>query len=136
MEDSIFTKIIKGEIPCHNVYEDDKTFAFLDINPLLPGHVLVVPKVQIDHIDDLPEADYNAVFATVRKLSKRMKEVLDAKRVAILVMGHDVPHAHVHVMPCNRSRDFYETMAKRLEARPSAEPDHAHLAEIAKRLAF
>jgi histidine triad (HIT) family protein len=118
------------------VYEDDKTLAFLDINPLLPGHVLVVPKVQIDHIDDLPDADYKALFATVKKLSKRMKEVLGAKRVAILVMGHDVPHAHVHVMPCNRSRDFYETMAKRLEARPPAEPDHAHLDEIAKQLAF
>jgi histidine triad (HIT) family protein len=137
MQDSIFTKIIKGEIPCHKVYEDELTLAFLDIDPLLPGHVLVVPKIQIDHVDDLPDKDYRALFSTVKKVAKRVKKVLHAERAVLVVMGYDVPHAHVHVLPCNHSWDFYEVMAKNLEKSGGpAEPDHAALAELAARLAF
>jgi histidine triad (HIT) family protein len=136
MQDSIFTKIIKGEIPCHKVYEDDKTLAFLDIDPLLPGHVLVVPKNQIDHVDDLPDDDYVALFATVKKVAKRVKEVMQSERAVIVVMGYDVPHAHVHVLPCDKSRDFYEVMAQNLERSETTEPDHAALAAMAARLAF
>ena len=73
MQDSIFSKIINGEIPCHKIYEDDKTFAFLDIYPTSPGHTLVIPKIQVDKIYDLPDDYYVAVFETGRKLAKNME---------------------------------------------------------------
>lgn len=135
-EDSIFTKIIKGEIPCEKIYEDDKTIAFLDIFPLLPGHVLVVPKKQVDHFDDLPDEDYQALFATVQKVSKRVKEVLGVKRATIQVLGFDVPHAHVHVMPANSGHEVMEAMGERAKNGPPDTVDHAALAEMAKKLAF
>lgn len=98
MEESIFTKIIKGKIPSYKVYEDEKTMAFLDIHPETYGHVLVVPKVQCDKIYELPEEEFLALMKAVRKISARMEEVL-GKRVIWKVIGVDVPHAHVHVMP-------------------------------------
>jgi len=98
MEDSVFTKIIKGEIPCYKIYEDDKTLAFLDIAPEVMGHTLVVPKNQVDKIYELPDEDYVAVMATVKKLAQQMEKVL-GKRPIMKVIGVDVPHAHVHVMP-------------------------------------
>lgn len=130
MQDSIFTKIIKGEIPCHKVYEDDKTLAFLDIYPIRPGHILVVSKQQVDHFDDLAPQDYEAVFATVKKVAKRVKATLDVKRACLRVEGFDVAHAHVHVIPCNVPEDFYNAQ------RMSHEPDHAALADLAKKLYF
>ena len=95
---SIFTKIIKGEIPCYKIYEDDKTLAFLDINPETKGHTLVIPKVEVDKIYELPDADYQALMATVKKLSAHMEDVLGA-RTLWKVIGTDVPHAHVHLLP-------------------------------------
>lgn len=127
-DESIFTKIIKGDIPCQKIYEDDKVFAFLDIYPISPGHVLVVPKNQVDHFDDLPADDYNAVFDTVKLISKRVKEFLGVKRACLRVEGFDVPHAHVHVIPCNAPADYYN------EARMDIEPDHDALADMAKKL--
>jgi histidine triad (HIT) family protein len=131
MQDSIFTKIIKGDIPCHKVYEDERTIAFLDIHPLTTGHVLVVPKEQVDHFDDLETEDYQAVWAAVRRIARRQKEVFGSNRVCIRVEGFDVPHAHVHVYPCNSPKDFYGN-ADRLQQ----EPNHSELAEIAIRLAI
>ncbi|HSX45261.1 MAG TPA: HIT family protein [Candidatus Saccharimonadales bacterium] len=130
MEDSVFTKIIKGEIPAHKVYEDDKTIAFLDIHPIQPGHVLVVPKAQVDEFQDLKDEDYVAVWAAVQKVAKRQKAVLGRKRVGIHVIGLDVPHAHIHVFPFDTLQQ-YRTIVDM-----TAEPDHPALAEIAKRLAF
>ena len=95
---SIFTQIIKGEIPCYKIYEDDKTLAFLDINPETLGHTLVIPKNEIDKIYDLPDADYQALMATAKKISKHMEKVLGA-RILWKVIGTDVPHAHIHLMP-------------------------------------
>jgi histidine triad (HIT) family protein len=131
MEDSIFTKIIKGKIPCHKVYEDERVLAFLDIHPLTPGHTLVIPKIQVDHFDELEEADYQAVFAVVKKVAARLKEVTHAQRACLRIEGFDVPHAHVHVYPCNSPAEFYGD-----RDRIQKEPDHAALAEMAKRLAF
>lgn len=94
---SIFSKIIAGEIPCYKIYEDKKTFAFLDIHPETLGHTLVVPKIEVDKIYDLSEEDYFAVMKTVKKIAKHMEEVLE-KRTLLKVIGIDVPHAHVHLV--------------------------------------
>ena len=99
---SIFTKIIQGEIPCYKIYEDDKTFAFLDIHPESKGHVLVIPKNEVDKIYELPDEDYQALMATVKKLSQHMEKVL-GQRTLWKVVGTDVPHAHVHLMPLDET---------------------------------
>lgn len=99
---SIFTKIIHGEIPCYKIYEDDRTFAFLDIAPEAPGHTLVVPKVEVDRVYDLSDEDYAAVMATVKKLARHLENVL-GERTMIKVVGVDVPHAHVHLLPINEN---------------------------------
>lgn len=130
MQDSIFTKIIKGEIPCHKIYEDDKTLAFMDINPIQPGMILVVSKKQIDHIWELPEDDYMALMATVRKVGRRLREVcMDKKRVAIIVEGFEAPHAHVKVFPVDDENEVRNIPQIK-------EPDHQALADMAKKLAF
>ena len=130
MEDSIFTKIIKGEIPCHKIYEDDKTLAFLDIHPVQPGHVLVIPKKQCEFLWDLEDEDYMAVMTTVKKVALRLREVLQKPYIGEQVIGVDVPHAHIHIIPFSRVEEF------RRVPDMSAEPDHAALAEMAKKLAF
>lgn len=128
MEDSIFTKIIKGDIPCYKVYEDNKTFAFLDIHPVQPGHVLVVPKKQVEFVWDLEEEDYRALMETVRRMAVHVRDALNTPYVGSKVIGVDVPHAHIHLIP------FSETSQLRLEPDMSAEPDHAVLAIMAEKL--
>ncbi|HSX46811.1 MAG TPA: HIT family protein [Patescibacteria group bacterium] len=130
MEETIFTKIIKGEIPSHKVYEDDKTLAIVDIYPIQPGMVLVLAKPQVDHLWDLSEEDYAALMATVRKVGQRLREAFpEKKRVGIIVEGFEVPHAHVKVFPIDNGNE--------VRAMPSTkEPDHAVFADLAKRLAF
>ncbi len=130
MEDSIFTKIIKGEIPCHKIYEDDKTLAFLDIHPKTPGHTLVVPKEQTEFVWDLNDETYQALMATVKKVAVRIREVMGVPYVGELVFGIDVPHAHVHVYGFAKPEE-----ARRIPDQ-GAELDHAALAEVAKKLAF
>ena len=130
MENSIFTKIIRGEIPCYKIYEDELTFAFLTLHPIQPGHVLVVPKEQIAYLWDLPDEDYQAVMSTVKKVARRIREVIKPNRVGLHVVGLDVAHAHVHVFP-------FSTMDEYLHAPDEkAEPDHGALAEMAQKLAF
>ena len=129
MEDSIFTKIIKGEIPCHKIYENDRVFAFLDIHPIQPGHTLVVPKQQVDHFDELSDEDYRELFAAVKLIASRQKQVLGRERACLRIEGFDVPHAHVHVYPCDNAHDFYGE-----RDRGQQEPDHDALAKIAKKL--
>ena len=106
---SIFTKIINGEIPCYKIYEDDKTMAFLDINPESKGHTLVVPKNEVDKIYDLPDEDYQALMTTVKKLSKNMEEKL-GQRTLWKVIGTDVPHAHVHLLPYDETWEHGRTL--------------------------
>jgi histidine triad (HIT) family protein len=106
---SIFTKIIQGEIPCYKIYEDDKTFAFLDIHPESKGHALVIPKNEVDKIYNLPDEDYQALMATVKKLSQHMEKVLGA-RTLWKVVGTDVPHAHVHLMPLDETWQYGRTL--------------------------
>ena len=102
---SIFAKIINGEIPCYKIYEDDKTFAFLDIHPETKGHTLVVPKKEVDKLYDLEDEDYFAVMDTARKLSSHMEKVFGA-RTLWKVVGTDVPHAHIHLMPLDESWQY------------------------------
>jgi histidine triad (HIT) family protein len=127
MADSIFTRIIKGEIPCHKVYEDADVLAFLDIRPVNPGHTLVIPKAQVDHFSDLDEATTQKVMAVVQKISRAVRKVYNPQRVALVVIGDEVPHAHVHVIP------YYQHGDVSLKAN-AAEPDHAALAATAATL--
>ena len=99
MSDSVFTQIIKGEIPCHKVYEDEKTIAFLTISPVREGHTLVVPKVQVDQYLDLPDEDYEALWQSVKKVATRIREVTGKQRVGVVIKGEEVPHTHVHLIP-------------------------------------
>ncbi len=106
---SIFTKIINGEIPSYKIYEDDKTMAFLDINPEVKGHTLVVPKNEVDKIYELPDEDFDALMHTVKKLSAHMEKALGA-RALWKVIGTDVPHAHVHLIPFDESWEHGKTL--------------------------
>ena len=106
---SIFTKIIEGEIPSYKIYEDDKTYAFLDIHPESKGHTLVIPKNEVDKIYDLPDEDYKALMATAKKLAKNMENVLGARTIW-KVVGTDVPHAHIHLMPLDESWEYGKTL--------------------------
>jgi histidine triad (HIT) family protein len=96
---SIFTKIIRGEIPSYKVYEDDFCYAFLDISPLAKGHTLVVPKQEVDYIFDLSEDLYTTLLANSKKIAKAIEKVVPCKRIGIAVVGLEVPHAHVHLIP-------------------------------------
>lgn len=103
---TIFSKIINGDIPCYKIAEDDRFFAFLDINPLAKGHTLVVPKQETDYLFDLDDnllADMN-VFA--KKVAIAQKQVIDCKRVGVAVLGLEVPHAHIHLIPMNSEADI------------------------------
>lgn len=106
---SIFSKIIQGEIPCYKIYEDDRTLAFLDIHPESKGHTLVIPKLEVDKIYDLPDEDYMALMATAKKLSKNMETKLNA-RTLWKVVGTDVPHAHIHLMPLDETWEYGKTL--------------------------
>lgn len=129
-EPSIFTKIIRGEIPAHKVYEDDLTLAFLDIYSPIPGHTLVVPKTQVEFVWDLETADYEAVMATAQKVALRLREVLGVPYVGEKMVGVDVPHAHVHLIPFTNTSEFHRAGVENVEA------DHEALAAMAARLAF
>lgn len=93
---TVFTKIIEGEIPSYKIYEDEKTLAFLDIEPETAGHTLVIPKIEVDKIYELPEEYYVAVWDTAKKVAAKMEEVLGS-RTLFKVIGTDVPHAHIHL---------------------------------------
>ncbi|MHC4818833.1 MAG: HIT family protein [Planctomycetota bacterium] len=103
---SIFSRIVAGEIPCHRVWEDDGHLAFLDISPVQPGHTLVIPKREVDYIFDLSEAEHAALWTAARTVARRLKAGLGCARVCTAVLGYEVPHAHVHLIPTNSLADF------------------------------
>ncbi len=107
MEDSVFTKIIKGEIPAYKIYEDDRVLAFLDVHPVQPGHTLVVPKLQIDKIEDLDDQTYVYLWSVVKKLMKHYGDKLPDTRITLKTEGFDVPHVHIHLIPCREAKDFW-----------------------------
>jgi histidine triad (HIT) family protein len=104
---TIFSRIVAGEIPSHRVYEDERTFAFLDIRPATEGHTLVIPKAEVDHLFDLDEADYHAVWSTARRIAPALQRVTGAARIAVIVAGFEVPHAHVHLIPASSMGDIH-----------------------------
>ena len=128
MSDSVFSKIVKKELPAHIIYEDKNTLAFLDMNPVTKGHTLVITKQPIDHIDDCPPGLYRAVFDTVYKVSKHLKKELKPKRIAIVVHGFEIPHAHVHVVPMYKGNELH------LANRSDKMLVHAKLSGVAKKI--
>lgn len=133
MQDSIFTKIIKGDIPSHKIYEDDKTYAFLDIYPDEEGHTLLVPKVQVDKIYELTDEEYTNLWLVAKKLARHIEQIT-GKRVIFKVIGVDVPHAHIHLIPYDpkNHQDRSEHQAEKM----AREPDHPTLASVARQLAL
>ena len=124
---SIFTRIIRGEIPCYKVAENDRAIAFLDIRPLTVGHTLVVPKTEVDSVFDLDDQDYAAVFDLVRNVAEAQKHEIPCNRVGLSVLGFEVPHAHVHVVPLRSEADLNF-------ANPKLQLDAEELQSIADRL--
>ncbi|GAA4804247.1 HIT family protein [Litoribaculum gwangyangense] len=102
---SIFTKIVNGEIPCYKVAETDDFLAFLDVNPNSKGHTLCIPKKEVDKIFDLDETDFNGLMSFSRKVAKAIEKTISCKRVGLTVIGLEVPHAHVHLIPLNSMED-------------------------------
>jgi len=103
---SIFTRIIKGELPCYKIYEDEYTIAFLSIQPIHLGHTLVVPKLEIDHHLDCPEPYYSRVFLNAQKIGKAILKATGAKRVGTSIIGLEVPHFHYHLLPIWSAEDM------------------------------
>ena len=112
---SIFTKIINGEIPCYKVAEDDNFFAFLDINPNAKGHTLCVPKIEVNKIFDLDEKTYNGLMSFSRKVAKALEKVVECERIGMTVIGLEVPHVHVHLIPLTTMEDARFTSKASLE---------------------
>ena len=110
---SIFTKIIRGEIPSYKIAESDKFYAFLDIFPLVEGHVLIVPKQETDNLFDLPDELLSEILVFAKPIAKAMESVFDCNRVGISVVGLEVPHAHIHLVPINSADDLNFTRGKK-----------------------
>jgi len=129
MSKTIFEQIIDGTIPCHKIYEDETTLAFLDINPVQPGHTLVIPKQPVEFVWDLDQNAYANLMTTVQKVAQHIRSSLNAEHVGSKIVGVDVPHAHVHLIPFATLDQFNQN--------PSTnEPDHEALAAMAQTLAF
>ena len=103
---SIFSKIVRNELPSFNVYENESHLAFLDINPLKIGHTLVIPKKEIDYIFDINSKEYDDLWNFAKIVAKGMRKVIECERISIVVMGLDVPHAHIHLIPFNNINDI------------------------------
>ena len=124
--DTLFTKIVRGEIPCHKVWEDDQHLAFLDIRPLTPGHTLVIPKQPVDYLFDLEPEAYGALMRAVHTVARLLKERTGCRRVVEVVIGYEVPHAHVHLIPSNSMAELPSLAGTPME--------QAELAKVAARL--
>ena len=123
---SIFSKIIAGEIPCHKVAEDEQHLAFLDINPNAVGHTLCIPKKETDKLFDLAEEEYTALMAFSRKVALALEQAVPCKRIGLSVIGLEVPHAHVHLIPLHNMANA--TFGKKVSQSP------AELAETAQKI--
>lgn len=125
---TIFSRIIAGEIPCYKVAENDKFFAFLDINPVNWGHTLVVPKKETDYIFDISDEDLAEMMVFAKKVAKGLKEVMPCRKIGVTVLGLEVPHAHIHLVPLQKEGDM--DFSKKI-----SDPDPAKMQEIASAVA-
>lgn len=103
---TIFSRIISGEIPSYKIAEDDRFYAFLDINPIQKGHTLVIPKLEVDYLFDMDDQLLGDMMVFAKKVAGKMKQVLDCKKVAVMVIGLEVAHAHIHLIPINKEPDI------------------------------
>ncbi len=124
---SIFTKIISGEIPSYKIAENDKFLAFLDISPLAEGHTLVIPKEEIDYIFNVPDALLGELMVFAKEVAKKVEKAIPCKRIGVSVVGLEVPHAHVHLIPINSVSDMSF-------ARPKLNFTQEELAETARKI--
>ena len=123
---SLFTKIIDGEIPSYKIFEDDLCIAILDIKPIAPGHLLIIPKKEVDHFQDLEEPYYSRMFAIAKKISPWLLKRSNAKRIGLLISGYGIPHVHLHLIP---TRDSMGT-----ELSKSHDMTHEELTKIQQEL--
>lgn len=124
---SIFSRIVAGEIPCYKVYEDENHLAFLDISPLTMGHTLLIPKRETDYLFDIDTPEYLKLMEVAKQVSAVIKKVCNCNRVGVAVIGLEVPHAHIHLIPIN-------TMDDMNFSRPKLNPEKEKLAEMAEKL--
>lgn len=124
---TIFSKILSGEIPCHKIAENDRFIAFLDVSPLVEGHTLVIPKVEVDYIFDLDDSYLAEINLFARDVAAKIKAAVPCKRIGIAVIGLEVPHAHMHLVPLNGVADINFDRQK-------MKPTQEELAEIAARI--
>lgn len=122
---SIFSRIAAGEIPSYKVAEDEKFFAFLDINPMAKGHTLVIPKQEVDYIFDLDDAAIGEMNIFAKKVAKAIEKAVPCQRVGVMVIGMEVPHAHIHLIPINKESDM-------LLSNPRVKLEQAEFEEIAR----
>lgn len=109
---SIFSKIVNGEIPCYKISENEKFLAFLDVFPLVHGHILVIPKKEVDYIFDMPDTDLAEMIVFAKHVAEAQKAAVKCKRIGIAVIGLEVPHAHIHLVPMNTVNDINFTQPK------------------------
>ena len=114
---TIFSRIVKGEIPCYKIAEDERFFAFLDINPVMKGHTLVIPKREDDYIFNLDDDEIAAMMVFAKKVAKAVEKAVPCKRIAVAVIGLEVPHAHIHLIPITQEGDM------------DFKKEHVHLSE-------
>ena len=124
---TIFSKIIAGEIPSYKIAENDRFFAFLDINPVNWGHTLVVPKTETDFIFDIPDAELGDMMVFAKKVAKALKSAMPCRKIGVTVLGLEVPHAHIHLVPLQKEgdMDFRHKIS---------DPDPARMREIAEKV--
>ena len=128
MQDSVFTKIIKGELPAHKVYENDGAIAIMDIHPMQPGHVVVIAKKQAPHFEDLSPLEYQQLTKAVKDVAKKLRTVFpDKRKIAVQIEGLQVEHAHANLFP-------FDTHEQYQSPNDQAEPNHDELARIAEKL--
>ena len=124
---SIFTKIVRGEIPSYKIAEDDRYYAFLDVFPLAPGHTLVIPKQEIDYLFDLDDELLSGLYIFSKKVAVALKKAVPCRRIGTTVIGLEVPHAHVHLIPMNSMDDINFS-------RPKLKPSTEELSQMASRI--
>ena len=126
---TIFSRIINGEIPCYKIAENDKFFAFLDINPVQKGHTLVVPKIEVDYIFDIDDNDIQEMMLFAKQVAVKIKEAIPCTKVGVAVIGLEVPHAHIHLVPMQNEGDLDFK-------RPKLQLEKEEFLEIQKKIAF